>query len=180
MHRRRLEHEPQVVEMVEQVEVERPHAPAALRVDLHVALALEAEERLAHRSARDVRAGGDLVLREARAGKQAELEDVALQRAVDRLGEVLRGRNRALTPIVLPRAVHAGSGVDCQATICQPCRPFTQTLVKRLFSFFGLPSDSSSILTWPVTTAQSPWTWMSSMGRSTARYCHFFERIPSR
>src|ERR1041385_3507683 len=45
---RALEHEAQVVQVVEEVEVERPHAPAALRVDLHVAFALEAEERLAH------------------------------------------------------------------------------------------------------------------------------------
>src|SRR5262249_15632922 len=163
----------------EEVEIERVHAPAALRVDLHVALALEAEQRLAHRGTRDAGARGDLVLREARAGKQAELEDVALQRAVDRLGEIFRGRNRALTPIFLPRVVHAGSGVDCQATICQPCWPFTHTLVKRLFSFLGWPPDRSWILTWPVTTAQSPWIWMSSIGRSTAWYCHFFERMPS-
>src|SRR5262249_13385916 len=134
-----------------------------------VALALESEERLAHRRARNLGARGDLVLREARAGEQAELEDVALQRSVDRLGEVLRGgRNRALTPIFLPRVVHAGSGVDCQATICQPCLPFTQTLVKRLFSFFGWPPDRSWILTWPVTTAQSAWTLMASVGPATS------------
>src|SRR3954454_12489769 len=167
--------------MVEQVEVERPHAPAALRVDLQVAFALEAEQRLAHRRARHAASRRDLVLREARPGQQAELEDVGFQHAVDRLRQVLpRGRNRGPSPIVLPRAVHAGSGVDCQATICQPCRPFTQTLVKRLFSCLALPSESSSILTCPGTRAQSPWTWMSSMGRSTARYCHFFERMPSR
>src|ERR1041384_2033874 len=164
-----LEQGARVVEVVEEVKVERPPAPAALRVDLHVAFALEAEERLSHRRAGNASARGNLALREARAGEQAELEDVAFQRAVDRVAEVLRGRrNRALTPIFLPRVVHAGSGVDCQATICQPCGRFTQTLVKRLFSFFGWPPDRSWILTWPVTTAQSPWTWMSSIGRSTS------------
>src|SRR4029077_4973715 len=91
--------EAKVVEVVEEVEVERPHAPAALRVDLHVALALEAEERLAHRRARDTRAGRDPVLREARAGQQAELEDVGFQDAVDRLGKVLRAGGRLGAPL---------------------------------------------------------------------------------
>src|SRR6185369_14196006 len=180
LHRRGLEHEAQVVEVVEQLEVERPHAPAALCMDLDVALARETKKGLAHRRSRNAGASRDLVLREAAAGQQAELEDVALQRAVDRFREVLRrGKNRGPSP-TFPRLVHAGSGVDCQATICQPCFPFTQTLVKRLFSFFGWPPERSWILTWPVTTAQSPCTWMSSIGRSTSWYCHFFERMPSR
>src|SRR5207302_7758573 len=98
-----FQHHAQVVETVEQLEVERAHAPAAFRMHLEIAFALEAEQRLAHRRARHPRAARYLVLREARARQQPELEDVALQLAVDRLGEVLHKRKIrcALPPLTL-------------------------------------------------------------------------------
>ena len=89
LHRRAFQHHAQVVDVVERLEVERPHAPAALRVHLQVALALQAEQRLAHRRARHARAARHLVLGEAGARQQAELEDVGLDALVDRPGQVL-------------------------------------------------------------------------------------------
>ena len=82
-HRGGLEHDAQVVQVLEHLEVERADLPAGSKVHLHEAFALQPEQRLADRRARDAQAGGDLGLGEAVAGHQAELGDIVLHFVVD-------------------------------------------------------------------------------------------------
>jgi hypothetical protein len=85
-HRLALQDQAHVVEVVQRREIKRPYAPAALGVHFQVALALQAEQRLAHRRARHARAAGNLVLGEACTGQQPKLEDVGLELLIDRPG----------------------------------------------------------------------------------------------
>ena len=73
--------------MLEELEVEGLHLPAGAEVHLHEALALQAEQRLAHRRARHPQTRGDLALGETVARHQTELGDVVLDAIVDRIGE---------------------------------------------------------------------------------------------
>src|SRR5690606_6008305 len=77
-------------------EVERLDLPATAEINLQIALALQAIQRLAHRRAAGGHALGDLALAEAITGQQAELEDVVLELQVDALGEILRALLAAL------------------------------------------------------------------------------------
>ena len=86
MHGGGLQHHAQVVELLELVEVEGQHAPAAAEQHFDEAFLLQPEQRLAHRRARDAQPLADLVLGEAVAGHQAELGDVALELRVDLVG----------------------------------------------------------------------------------------------
>jgi hypothetical protein len=86
LHGRGFQHHAQVVELLELVEVERQHAPAAAKQHLDEALLLQPEQRLAHRRARHAQAFADLVLGEAVAGHQLELGDVALELRVHLVG----------------------------------------------------------------------------------------------
>ena len=53
---RQLEHDAQVVELLEAAEVDRQHVPAELRLDAEKALVAQAKQRLAHRRAADAEA----------------------------------------------------------------------------------------------------------------------------
>src|ERR1700760_3328428 len=77
--------------MIEQLEVERQHDPSAARGDVEIAFALQPEQRLADRRARDAETLGDLGLREAVAGHDLEVEDVLLELGVGAIGELRRG-----------------------------------------------------------------------------------------
>ena len=79
LHGRGLQHHAQVVELLELLEVERQHAPAAAKQHLDVAFLLQAEQGLAHRRARDAQALAEFVLGEAVARHQLEVGHVALE-----------------------------------------------------------------------------------------------------
>ena len=87
-HARQLEHDAQVVELLELVEVDRHDVPADLGLDVEEALVAQAKQRLAHRRAADAQALAELGLGEAVAGDELEVVDLRLQRGVDLLGEV--------------------------------------------------------------------------------------------
>jgi hypothetical protein len=81
-----LQHHAQVVELLELIEIEGQHAPAAAEQHLDEALLLQLEQRLAHRRARDAQALADLALGEAVARHQPEFGDVALELRVHLVG----------------------------------------------------------------------------------------------
>jgi hypothetical protein len=86
VHRRGLQHHAQVVELLELVEVERQHAPAAAKQHFDKALLLQPEQRLAHRRARHAEPLADFVLGETVAGHEDEVGHVALELRVDLVG----------------------------------------------------------------------------------------------
>ena len=93
-HRLQLQHGAQVVELLEALELQRADLPATAKVHLHLPLALQAIQRLAHRRAAGRHALGDVALAEAIARQQAEFEDVLLELLVDGISQA---RRRAAT-----------------------------------------------------------------------------------
>ncbi len=91
MHGGRFQDAAQLVEVVQRVEVQRLDQPAIALPHFQVALPLKSEQRFAHRSAADLQAVGDLGLGETVSGREAEVQDVALQCAVCGVGQ--RARN---------------------------------------------------------------------------------------
>jgi hypothetical protein len=95
MHGRGLQHHAQVVQLLELVEVERQHAPAAAKQHLDETFLLQPEQRLPHRRARHAEPLADLVLGEAVAGHQLEFGNVALELFVHLVGaRAMDMRNR--------------------------------------------------------------------------------------
>ena len=90
-HAIQLQQHARVVELVEAVEVDRPHGPAGLALDVEEALVAQPEQRLAHRRAADAQPRAHLVLGEAVAGQQLEVVDLRLQLRVGLLGEIGTG-----------------------------------------------------------------------------------------
>ena len=86
VHGRGLQHHAQVVELLELVEVERQHAPAAAEQHFDKAFLLQPEERLSHGRARDAEPLADFVLGEAVAGNEAEFGHVPLELRIDLVG----------------------------------------------------------------------------------------------
>ena len=86
LHRRRLEHHAQVVQLLEPLEVERQHPPAASKQHFDIAFLLQSEQRLPNRCPRHAEPFAQLVLGEAVAGDQAEFRDVALELLIDLVG----------------------------------------------------------------------------------------------
>ena len=86
-----FEHHPKVVQLLEAVEVEGQHAPAAAKQHLDETFLLQPEERLSHRRARDTQALADLAFGEAVAGHQVELGHVALELFVDLVRPAAKG-----------------------------------------------------------------------------------------
>src|SRR5436853_1776707 len=89
----------------------------------------------------------------------------AHETGVELAGKVPVGRIAAAAgqePVVLAAAlempVHAGWGVDCQATNFHPCGVFAQALRNISLSVLGWPLISASMCPLPVTSATSPRT----------------------
>ena len=91
-HARELEHDAQVVELLEPAEVDRQHVPAELGLDAEEAFVAQPKQRLAHRRAAHAEALAELGLGEAVAGDELEVVDLRLQRVVDLLGELAAAR----------------------------------------------------------------------------------------
>ncbi len=84
-----LEQLAQLVELAHVGGGEAQHERAAARHEAHEALALEQVQRLAHGRARDAELGRDLLLLDARVGRQAAARDRLAQRGVHAVGELL-------------------------------------------------------------------------------------------
>ena len=85
--RRHFQHDAQIVELIELIEVDRRDLPAAPETDFQIAFALQPEQAVAHRRARHAVVLRDAVLRKAVAGKQAKVEDIGLQLLINLLGK---------------------------------------------------------------------------------------------
>ena len=74
------------VQLLELVEVERQHTPAAAKQHLHIPFLLQPHQRLAHRRARDAQPLAEFVLGETVAGHQRELGHVVFELRIDLVG----------------------------------------------------------------------------------------------
>ncbi len=128
-HARGFERDAQIVEFVELAEIEFAHAPAAAKLDLQVALTLQPVKRFAHRRAADMQPCRDLVLGEAIAGQQPEIENLLLDAQIHR-----RGQRR--------RAALGGSRRPCaaRAPVCRPARGRSVASTRGLLRDKGAPA----------------------------------------
>src|SRR6185295_11333267 len=124
-HARDLEHDAQVVELLEPAEVDRQHVPAELGLDAEEALVAEAKQRLAHRRAAHAEALAELGLGEAVAGDELEIVDLRLERVVDLLGQLARADGG------FARRAHGAIRLTCAATTRQPSAKRTQVWLCR-------------------------------------------------
>ncbi len=93
-----LEHDAQVVELIELVEVDGLDEPATLAFDFEKAFIAQAEQGFPHRRAADAQALSHLRFREAVAGQELEVVDQRLQLRIGVRGEIGAGglaNNRA-------------------------------------------------------------------------------------
>ena len=123
-HAGRLQHHAQVVELLEAVEVDRAHEPAALALDFDQAFVAQTKQGFAHRRAADAQALRNVGLREAIAGDEQEVLQLLLERAVDMLGQQLAGL--ACGASGAADCAQAGPGLRLDAPACScrsPLRP---------------------------------------------------------
>ena len=118
-----FQHHAQVVQLLELVEIEGQHAPAAAEQHLDEAFLLQPHQRLAHRRARHAEPVAQLVLGEAVTGHELEFGHIALELRVDLVraraeggraggrspvGGAQSGGHGGMVALLRPRAVRPG------------------------------------------------------------------------
>ena len=82
-----FQHHAQVIQLLQAVEVDGPHKPAAFAFHLQPALIAQPKQRFAHGGAADAQALGQIAFAEAVAGHQHKVLQLLFQRGIDLVGQ---------------------------------------------------------------------------------------------